>query len=284
MAKKETKQKVSLSQKVKQTIESLKEAMVTPTTFTEVFNPQAKDETTFILQPGSNPTRDIFVKAWQTVNAKYAKVSKADGQRTNDLARFGNGLELVSDFINDAYPLPKGEVMMSVQAHDIYLTGKNYALQINFNKNDISVSPVESSLIEMASSKDFNRFGEIVEAQYSLQVLDANNQTLPGFTGFRAMEVNYGLERTDNGTQAKFVCDETILDKDLSVVASYNPVKSNPTTSNSETLLAKGGVDEKFSDACDQKCFELMQKIDHATVAQASTALSLTSTTDPVQQ
>ena len=103
MAKKQTKQKQTLSQKIKTTIEGIKESMVTPSTFTEVFNPQAKNETTFILQPGSNPTRDIFIKAWQTVNSKHAKVSKVDGQRTNDLSRFGNGLELVADFISDAY-------------------------------------------------------------------------------------------------------------------------------------------------------------------------------------
>ena len=283
MAKKESKQKVTLSQKVKKTIESIKDSMVTPTSFTEVFNPQAENETTFILQPGTHATRDVFVKAWQTVNAKYAKVSKLDGKRTNDLSRFGKGLELVADFISDAYPLPKGEVMMSVQAHDIFLTGKDYSLQINFNKNDISVSPVESSLVEMAGSKNFNRFGEIVEAQYSLQVLDGSNKDLPGFVGFRAMEVNYGLERTDNGTQAKFVCDETVFDSELKPVATYTPVKSNPTTSNVESLLAKSGVDEKFSNACDQKCFELMQKVDQATVAQAANQLGLVATTEVVQ-
>ena len=283
MAKKETKQKQTLSQKIKNTIEGIKESMVTPSTFTEVFNPKAKDETTFILQPGSNPTRDVFIKAWQTVNSKYARVSKTDGQRTNDLSVFGKGLELVADFICDAYPIPKGEVMMTVQPHDIYLTAKNYNLQINFNKDDISVSPVESSLIEMASSKDFNKYGEIIEAQYSLQVLNGNTHGLQGITGFRAMEVNYGLHRTDVGTQAKFVCDEAIYDNDLNVIASYNPVKSNPTTSNSESLLAKGGVDEKFSDACDQKCFDLMKKVDQATVAQVAETLGLTATTDNVQ-
>ena len=283
MAKKESKKTETLSQKVKRTIESIKESMVTPTSFTEVFNPQAENETTFILQPGTNVTRDIFVKAWQTVNSKYARVSKLDGKRTNDLARFGKGLELVADFISDAYPLPKGEVMMSVQAHDIFLTGKDYSLQINFNKNDISVSPVESSIVEMAASKNFNRFGEIVEAQYSLQALDGSNKDLPGFVGFRAIEVNYGLERTDNGTQAKFVCDETVFDSELNAVATYTPVKSNPTTSNVESLLAKSGVDENFSNACDQKCFELMQKVDQATVAQAANQLGLVTTTETVQ-
>ena len=283
MAKKQTKQKQTLSQKIKTTIEGIKESMVTPSTFTEVFNPQAKNETTFILQPGSNPTRDIFIKAWQTVNSKHAKVSKVDGQRTNDLSRFGNGLELVADFISDAYPIPRGEVMMTVQAHDIFLTGKNYNLQINFNRDDISVSPVESSLIEMASSKDFNKHGEIVEAQYSLQLLNGNTPGLEGVTGFRTMEVNYGLHRTDVGTQARFACDEAIYDNDLNVIASYSPVKSNPTTSNFESLLAKGGVDEKFSEACDQKCLDLMKKVDQATVAQVAENLGMTTTINTVQ-
>lgn len=283
MAKKETKQKKSLSQKVRKTIAGIKESMVTPTTFTEVFNPKAKDETTFILQPGSNPTRDIFVKAWQTVESSHARVSKTTGQRTNDLSRFGKGLELVADFISDAYPIPRGEVMMSVKAHDIFLTGKNYSLQINFDKDEICVSPVESSLMEMASSKDFNSFGEIIEAQYCLQALNGSSKELSGLVGFKTIEVNYGLERTDNGTQAKFVCDEVVYDENLNTIAAYTPVKSNPTTSNSASLLSKTGVDEKFSDACDQKCLELMQRIDQSVNSQVADVLGLTSNIGPVQ-
>ena len=283
MAKKESKQKESLSQKVRKTIAGIKESMVTPTTFTEVFNPKAKDETTFILQPGSNPTRDIFVKAWQTVESSYARVSKTTGKRTNDLSKFGKGLELVASFISDAYPLPKGEVMMSVQAHDVFLTGKNYSLQINFDKDEICVSPVESSLIEMAASKEFNSYGEIIEAQYFLKALNGSSKDLPGLVGFKTMEVNYGLERTDNGTQARFVCDEAVYDEDLNTVVAYTPVKSNPTTSNSATLLARTGVDEQFNEVCDQKCFNLMQRIDQAVNAQVSDVLGLATTVDNVQ-